>query len=237
VHIYPAIDIKRGKVVRLFEGERSSETVYADDPVAQAERFLADGATWLHVVDLDRAFATGGDNTDCIRSIARLRGATVQLGGLVRTRDQVRDALEAGVARVVATTAVLLDPALLDSLLREAGAERLAVAIDVRQGTPALRGSDREITASAAELARRAAQAGARTLVYRDLERDGLLTGFDHRGAAALRPFAGEVIVSGGGASLEDLRAARAAGLAGAIVGRALYDGRFTLREAIACSR
>ena len=237
MHIYPAIDIQRGKVVRLFEGERSSETVYADDPLAQAERFLAEGARWLHVVDMDRAFETGGDNSESIRSIAKLVGVSVQLGGLLRTREQVRRGLDAGAARVVAATAAVLDPALLDSLVEEAGPGRLAVAIDVRHGVPALRGSKVPVRETALELTRRAAGAGVETIVYRDLERDGALAGFDSSGAAALLVVLNDVIVSGGGSSLEDLRAARDAGLGGAIVGRALYDGRFTLREAIACSR
>jgi len=237
VHIYPAIDIQRGKVVRLFEGERSSEKVYADDPVAQAERFQAEGARWLHVVDMDRAFETGGDNTEHIRNIARLVGVSVQVGGLLRTREQVRRGLDAGAARVVAATAALIDPALLELLLEEAGPGRLAVAIDVRNGNPALRGSSSRVRETAKELARRAGEAGIDTIVYRDLERDGALAGFDARGAAALNGTVGEVIVSGGGASLEDLRAARDAGIDGAILGRALYDGRFTLREAIECSR
>jgi phosphoribosylformimino-5-aminoimidazole carboxamide ribotide isomerase len=237
VHIYPAIDIKRGKVVRLFEGERSSETVYAADPLAQAERFLADGARWLHVVDMDRAFETGGDNSESIRSIAKLVGVSIQLGGLLRSREQVRRGLDTGAARVVVATAALVDPALLDSLVEEAGPGRLAVAIDVRHGAPALRGSAVPVRQTVMELARRAADAGVETIIYRDLERDGALSGLDTRGAAALRGTVKDVIVSGGGASLEDLRAARDAGVAGAIVGRALYDGRFTLREAIECSR
>lgn len=237
MHIYPAIDIKRGKVVRLFEGERSSETVYADDPVAQAERFLADGARWLHVVDMDRAFETGGDNTEQIRSIAKLAGVSVQLGGLLRTREQVRRGLDSGAARVVAATAAVVDPALLESLVAEAGPGRLAVAIDVRNGEPALRGSKTPVGDTAIELARRASNAGVHTIVYRDLSRDGALAGFDSRGAATLRQPAREIIVSGGGSSLDDLRAARAAGIDAAIVGRALYDGRFTLRQAIECSQ
>jgi phosphoribosylformimino-5-aminoimidazole carboxamide ribotide isomerase len=237
VHIYPAIDIKRGKVVRLFEGERSSETVYADDPLGQAERFIADGARWLHVVDMDRAFETGGDNTEQIRNIANLAGVQVQVGGLLKTREQLRRGLDAGAARVVAATAALLDLELLGSLVDETGAGRLAVAIDVRNGTPALRGSNIPVQYSVMELANRAHEAGIETIVFRDLERDGALGGLDSTGAAALRGTVREVIVSGGGASLEDLRRARDAGISGAIIGRALYDGRFTLREAIECSR
>ena len=226
MQIYPAIDITRGKVAHLSE-----------DPVIVAERFLAEGATWLHVVDMDRAYETGGDNTAVVRRIARLPGASVQLGGLLRTTDQAREGWNAGVTRVVVATATLMDPPLLESLMTEAGSNRLAVAIDVRRGSPVLRGSNAPVRETAADLARRARDAGVETIVYRDVDRDGQLAGFDADGAAALLPTGATVIVAGGGASLDDLRSAMAAGLAGAIVGRALYDCRFTLREAIACSR
>ncbi len=225
MQIYPAIDITRGKVAHLSE-----------DPAIVAERFLAEGATWLHVVDMDRAFETGGDNTAHVRRIALLPGASVQLGGLLRTTEQVRRGMDAGAARVVAATAVLIDPPLLESLMTAAGSGRLAVAIDVRRGSPVLRGSNAPLRETAADLAQRARAAGVETIVYRDVERDGQLAGFDADGAAALLPAGARVIVSGGGASLGDVRSARVAGLAGAIIGRALYEGRFTLREAIVCS-
>ena len=229
MQIYPAIDIKRGKTAYLLNGT-------AGDPVQIADGFRSSGASWLHVVDLDQAFETGGDNTSHIESIARIPGVSVQLGGRLRTVDQVRRGLQAGASRVVAATSALLDAVLLDALVREAGAGRIAVSIDVRQGQPVLRGTNAPLRESAADLAVRARTAGVETIVYRDLDRDGQLAGFDVAGPAAL-PSPGSVIVAGGGSSLADIQAARRAGVAGAIIGRALYDGRFTLGEAIACSR
>lgn len=237
MQVYPAIDIKRGRVVRLFEGERTRETVYADDPVAVAERFAAAGATWLHVVDLDRAFETGNDNSDWVRRIVAVPGVSVQVGGLLRTAADLAAALELGARRAVVATAGLSAPPLFDSTVRDIGAARLAVAIDVRLGKPVLRGSADGVSATAPDLARRATAAGVRTVIYRDLDRDGTLAGFDLSGAARLLASGIEVVVSGGGAALADLTAARDAGLGGAIVGRAMYEGRFTLEEAIACSR
>ncbi|MBI4502644.1 MAG: 1-(5-phosphoribosyl)-5-((5-phosphoribosylamino)methylideneamino)imidazole-4-carboxamide isomerase [Gemmatimonadetes bacterium] len=230
MQIYPAIDITRGKAAHLFQG-------VTDDPLAIAERFLADGGGWLHLVDLDRAFQTGGDNTSAIRTIARLPGARVQLGGLLRTVEEVERGIDAGASRVVVATAALLDLPLLRSLLQAAGTGRLATAIDVRQGRPVLRGTTGPLQETAPDLAVRAQEAGVQTILYRDLDRDGQLAGLDLAGAAALLPLGADVIVAGGGSSLEELGAARAAGLRGAVVGRALYEGRFTVAEAIACSR
>jgi phosphoribosylformimino-5-aminoimidazole carboxamide ribotide isomerase len=224
VQIYPAIDILRGKAAHL-------------DPVTVAEQYRADGATWLHVVDMDRAYETGGDNTAQIRSITRLGGVSVQLGGLLRTPEQVRHGVETGATRVVLATAVLVDPALLTSLIEQAGAAQIAVAIEVRAGRPVLRGSDRRVQEDITQLAARARDAGIRTIVYRDTERDGTLGGLDTAGAARLLSSGAEIIVAGGGASLDDLRAARRLRLDGVIIGRALHEGRFTLREAIECSR
>jgi phosphoribosylformimino-5-aminoimidazole carboxamide ribotide isomerase len=224
MQIYPAIDIQRGKAAYL-------------DPVAVAERYLADGATWLHVVDMDRAYGTGGDNTQQIRSITRLPGVSVQLGGLLRTPEQVRHGVDTGATRVVLATAALVEPELLSSLIEAAGTTTLAVAVEVRGGRPVLRGSGRVVREPVTELAGRARDAGIRTIVYRDTERDGTLGGLDTVGAARLLSSGAEIIVAGGGASLDDLRAARRLRLNGVIIGRALHEGRFTLREAIECSR
>ena len=224
MQIYPAIDIQRGKAAHL-------------DPVAVAEQYLADGATWLHVVDMDRAYGTGGDNTGQIRSITRLPGVSVQLGGLLRTPEQVRHGVDTGATRVVLATAALVDPELMTSLIEAAGTTTLAVAVEVRGGHPVLRGSDQVVREGVTDLAVRARAAGIRTIVYRDTERDGTLGGLDTAGAARLLSSGAEIIVAGGGASLDDLREARRQRLDGAIIGRALHEGRFTLREAIECSR
>jgi phosphoribosylformimino-5-aminoimidazole carboxamide ribotide isomerase len=171
-----------------------------------------------------------------VRRLASLPAVRIQLGGLLRTADQVAEAFDLGVHRVVIATAGVADPATLEEVVTRLGAARLAAAIDVRRGRPVLRGSPDPMPFTASDLARGVLRLGLRTVVSRDLDRDGLLQGFDFSGARELVPLGLEVVVAGGGGSLEDLAASRAAGCAGAIVGRALHEGRFTLREAIACS-
>ena len=229
MQIYPAIDIQRGRTVHQFAGG-------IDDPLAVAGTMLAAGASWLHLVDMDRAYGTGGENSDPIRRISRLTGARIQLGGLLRSAEDLDRAADLGAERAVLATATLTQPGLLDALLRAASGLAVAVGIDVRRGRPVLRGSDGRLTESAGDLAARARKAGVPTILYRDLDRDGQLAGLDVSGAAALRAPGSSVLVAGGGSSLEDIAAARTAGLEGVVLGRALYAGRFTLGEAIACS-
>ncbi|MBA3444261.1 MAG: 1-(5-phosphoribosyl)-5-[(5-phosphoribosylamino)methylideneamino]imidazole-4-carboxamide isomerase [Gemmatimonadales bacterium] len=238
--LLPSIDIRNGRVVRLSQGERSRQTVYGEDPVAVAERFVAEGARWIHVVDLDRAFGTG-DNMATVRRVAegvasRLR---LQLGGGLRSMELVREALDLGFARAVIGTAAATDPSFLHQALMAVRAEQLAVAIDARDGMVALRGWTETSTMRADELARSVVKAGVKTLIYTDISRDGMLTGPDLAGAVALRATGGSVIVSGGIAGADDIRAACQAGVQGVIVGRALYVGRLSVPEAIqaaACS-
>ena len=232
--LLPSIDIRNGSVVRLSQGERSRQTVYGEDPVAVAERFVAEGARWIHVVDLDRAFGTG-DNMATVRRVAegvasRLR---LQLGGGLRSMELVREALDLGFARAVIGTAAATDPSFLHQALMAVRAEQLAVAIDARDGMVALRGWTETSTMRADELARSVVKAGVKTLIYTDISRDGMLTGPDLAGAVALRATGGSVIVSGGIAGAADIRAACQAGVQGVIVGRALYEGRLSVPEAI----
>ena len=233
--LFPSIDIRSGRVVRLSQGEATRQTVYGDDPVAVAERFVEQGASWVHVVDLDRALGTG-DNLPAVARIARRVGSRVrlQLGGGFRTLDLVRAGLDLGVARVVIGTAAAVDPSFVASAVSATGSERLVVGIDTREGQVALRGWTETSTERAEELARRVVADGIDTVIYTDIGRDGMLGGPDLAGAAALLATGARVIVSGGVASAEDIRGARASGLAGVIVGRALYEGRLTLSEALA---
>ncbi|HVD32788.1 MAG TPA: 1-(5-phosphoribosyl)-5-[(5-phosphoribosylamino)methylideneamino]imidazole-4-carboxamide isomerase [Gemmatimonadales bacterium] len=235
VDLFPSIDIRSGRVVRLSQGEATRQTVYGDDPVAVAERFVEQGASWVHVVDLDRALGTG-DNLPAVARIARRVGSRVrlQLGGGFRTLDLVRAGLDLGVARVVIGTAAAVDPSFVASAVSATGSERLVVGIDTREGQVALRGWTETSTERAEELARRVVADGIGTVIYTDIGRDGMLGGPDLAGAAALLATGARVIVSGGVASAEDIRDARASGLAGVIVGRALYEGRLTLSEALA---
>jgi phosphoribosylformimino-5-aminoimidazole carboxamide ribotide isomerase len=237
VDLFPAIDIRHGRVVRLSQGEATRQTVYGDDPVAVAEGFAALGARWIHVVDLDRAFGDG-DNTAVVRRIAARVGGRVrvQLGGGLRSVELVRAALEQGVSRAVIGTAAALDPAVVPAAIGLVGPERIAVGIDARDGLVAIRGWTERSALSAEALARRVVADGVRTLVYTDVARDGMLTGPDLEGARRLQALGAGVIASGGVAGVEDIVAAREAGLAGVVVGRALYEGRVELSAALAAA-
>jgi phosphoribosylformimino-5-aminoimidazole carboxamide ribotide isomerase len=235
VDLLPAIDIRNGRVVRLSQGERARQTVYGDDPVAVAERFAEQGARWIHVVDLDRAFGSG-DNLSSVRRIAQRMASKLrlELGGGLRSMDQIREGLDLGFARAVIGTAAASEAAFVPEALAAFGAERLAVGIDARDGMVAVRGWTQTSTTRADELARRVVHAGVRTVIYTDIARDGMLSGPDLAGAMSLRAaVAAGVIVSGGVASADDIRAVCQAGLEGVIVGRALYEGKLTLPEAI----
>jgi len=229
VELYPAVDIEGGRVAR---------STSAADPLAAVRQFAHDGARWVHVVDLDRAFGKG-ENRDLTRRLLAESAVRIQVGGGLTTEAAIAELVDWGATRVVIGTAAAVDPALVARLLARYGAARLAVGIDARDGRVAARGSDVTLALTPLELARRVCSEGARTVIYTDAARDGSLAGPDVDGAraiAALGEGGGlDVIVSGGVASLDDLRRVRAAGLAGAIVGRALHEGLFTVREALAC--
>jgi phosphoribosylformimino-5-aminoimidazole carboxamide ribotide isomerase len=234
VDLFPAIDIRHGRVVRLSQGEATRQTVYGDDPVAVAERFAEQGAEWIHVVDLDRAFGVG-DNLPVVRRIVAQTGwrLRIQLGGGLRTVDLVRRGLDQGVNRVLIGTAAAIEPTVVPAAIAAVGAGRIVVGIDAREGRVAIRGWTETADLSVSAVAERILADGIRTIVYTDIARDGMLSGPDLDGARRLGALGAAVIASGGVASLGDIRAVRAAGLAGAIVGRALYEGRFQLPEAL----
>jgi len=201
-----------------------------------ARQFARAGARWVHFVDLDRALGTG-DNRDLARRFlaGAGEGLCVQVGGALATEATIAEMLAWGATRVVIGTAAAIDAPLVARLLARHGADRLAVGIDARDGRVAPRGGTTVADLTPLELARRVQALGARTAIYTDAARDGTLIGPDLDGARAIAALGLEVIVSGGVASLDDLRGAADAGLAGAIVGRALHEGRFTLAEALAC--
>jgi phosphoribosylformimino-5-aminoimidazole carboxamide ribotide isomerase len=238
VHLYPAIDIRKGRVVRLNQGEAGRQTVYSDDPVAVALRFVAQGASWIHVVDLDRAFDVG-ENRRMIRAVIAAVGGTVrvQLGGGLRSLALLREALDLGIVRAVVGTSAALDPAFVPEAVALAGPERLAVGVDARDGVVAVRGWTETSTVRADALVRRVAAEGIETVIYTDVARDGMLLGPDLEGARLLAQPRLDVIASGGISSLDDVRAVRDAGMAGAIIGRALYEGRFDLPDALEAAR
>jgi phosphoribosylformimino-5-aminoimidazole carboxamide ribotide isomerase len=237
VIVYPAIDLKDGSCVRLVRGEMATATVFNEDPAAQARAFTAAGAAWIHVVDLDGAFAGKPRNAAAVESIVQTMRANVQLGGGIRDQATIEAWLGKGVARVVLGTAAVKNP----NLVREACRRwpgRVALGIDARGGKVAVEGWAETSSVAALDLARRFADAGAAAIVYTDIERDGALQGVNVDATAALaRALKTPVIASGGIASLDDLAALRAHekdGVAGAIVGRALYDGRVDLKSALA---
>lgn len=236
--LYPAIDIRHGQVVRLSQGQASRQTVYGSDPLVVAERFIEHGAEWLHLVDLDRAFGDG-DNTAVIGGILQAVGhrVRVQVGGGLRSLDRVRESLELGAARVVVGTAAAVEPAFVPAALAMTGAARLAVGVDARNGFVAVRGWTETSTLAARTLVARVVAEGVETVVYTDVSRDGMLGGPDIAGATELQQAGARVIASGGVSGLADLRAVCRAGLAGAIVGRALYEGRFDLADALEAAR
>jgi phosphoribosylformimino-5-aminoimidazole carboxamide ribotide isomerase len=232
--LFPAIDIRSGRVVRLSQGEAARETVYGDDPVAVAARFAEQGTPWIHLVDLDRAFGAGENDALVRRVIAQVSPAVrVQLGGGFRSLDRIREARDLAVARVVVGTGAAIDPDFVPAASELLGPARLAVGIDARDGWVAVRGWTEVSALRAEELASRVVAQGVTTLIYTDVARDGLLGGPDIEGAVRLQQVGGQVIASGGVASLDDIRAVRRAGLAGVVVGRALYEGTLGLADAL----
>jgi phosphoribosylformimino-5-aminoimidazole carboxamide ribotide isomerase len=225
--IFPAIDLKSGQVVRLAEGDMARATVYGDDPAAQALAFAEAGATHLHVVDLDGAFAGGSVNGSAVARILEAFPGRVQLGGGIRSRDSIERWLDLGVARVVIGTAAVKDPDLVRGAARDF-AGHVVVAVDARDGLVATEGWADVSTLTAVDLARRFEDAGVAALLFTDVGRDGLLKGCNVEATAALaRTVAIPVIASGGVAGIQDIAAlVDQPGIEGVITGRALYDGR-----------
>jgi phosphoribosylformimino-5-aminoimidazole carboxamide ribotide isomerase len=237
VILYPAIDLKEGRCVRLLRGEMSAATVFNDDPAAQARSFAAAGARWLHVVDLDGAFAGAARNADAVVSILGATEARVQIGGGIRSDGAVSFWLARGAARIVIGTAALTDPALVRRACR-AWPGRIVLALDARGGRVAVEGWARTSDVSVLDLALAFEDAGAAAILHTDIERDGALAGANVAATVELaRRLKTPVIASGGIASLDDIAALKAHeqdGVAGAILGRALYDGRIDLAAALA---
>lgn len=235
--LYPAIDLKNGQCVRLRQGDMAQATVFNDDPAAQAARFEEQGFEALHVVDLDGAFAGEAVNGEAVRAILKRVRFPVQLGGGIRTMAQVEAWISRGISRVIIGTAALRNP----DFVREAAKEfpsKVAVGIDARDGHVAVEGWAETSDMRDIDLGRRFEDAGVAAIIYTNIARDGMLSGLDFEGTIALgQALTIPVIASGGLASMVDIEklASRAcAHLAGAITGRALYDGRLDAAAAIA---
>jgi phosphoribosylformimino-5-aminoimidazole carboxamide ribotide isomerase len=236
VILFPAIDLKNGEAVRLEQGDMARATLFNRDPAAQARTFAQQGFEYLHVVDLDGAFAGRPVNVGAVERILASSKIPVQLGGGIRDRATIEAWLEKGVARVIIGTAAVRNPPLVKEAAR-AHAGRVAVGLDARDGRVAVEGWAQSCELSALDIARRFEDAGVAAIVYTDIDRDGLLKGLNLDATIGLAETVSiPVIASGGLASLEDVRALtapRAKKLAGAIVGRALYDGRLDAAAAL----
>jgi phosphoribosylformimino-5-aminoimidazole carboxamide ribotide isomerase len=232
VKLYPAIDLLGGKAVRLEAGRRDRATVFHGDPPALVAELARDGADRLHVVDLDGAFAGSPQQTELIRTVVERCPLPVEVGGGIRDRAAIDALLELGASFVVLGTAAVRSPALVEEACR-AHPGRVIVAVDARDGIVAVDGWTATSNVTAIELGRRAASWGAAALLYTDVSRDGLHVGPNVEATAQLaRAVDCEVIASGGVGSLADLERLRDAGIAAVVVGRALYDRRFTVAEA-----
>jgi len=237
VILFPAIDLKDGKCVRLKLGDMATATVYNEDPAAQARAFEEQGFEWLHVVDLNGAFAGKSVNGQAVGAILKATKNPVQLGGGIRTMTQIEDWLDRGLARVILGTVAVRDPDLVRDACRKFPG-KIAVGIDARGGKVAVEGWAEASELGAVELAKKFEGAGVAAIVYTDIDRDGVLSGINWYATIGLADAVSiPIIASGGLASLDDIRRMtmpNAKKLEGAISGRALYDGRIDPKEALA---
>lgn len=239
LELYPAIDLKNGQAVRLVQGRMEDATVYNPDPVAAAQGWLEAGARWLHVVDLNGAFAGASQNLAAVKSIAFAAAgrAPIQLGGGLRSLEAIETALSAGVFRVIIGTRAL-DGDLVAQAVRRFGPERVVVGIDARDGMVATNGWVNATTVKAADLALKVGAAGVRTIIYTDIAKDGMMAGPNFAEMAAMGRTGLRIIASGGVASLDDIiRLREIPGVTGAILGKAIYTGAIDLKEALKLCR
>lgn len=232
--LFPAIDLKAGQCVRLYQGDMAKATVYSDDPASQAASFAESGCRWIHVVDLDGAFEGESVNSHAVEAIIDRLSIPLQLGGGIRTMAQVESWLSKGVARVILGTAAVKNPAFVRDACQNFPGQ-IAVGIDARQGMVATEGWAETSSLPAAELADRFLDAGVAAIIYTDIGRDGTLTGPNLEETLALaRHTSIPVIASGGVGSIKHVTAlATYPEIHGCIIGRALYDGKFSLEEAL----
>lgn len=240
--VFPAIDLREGKVVRLTQGDPTRQTIYGDDPGKVARRWLSAGARWLHVVNLDGAFGDGDSkNRDALRVIldtvaAVKRDRRVQYGGGLRSMADVEHVISLGVGRAILGTVAIEAPDLVAEAVARFGPEKIGVGVDARDNQVRVRGWTEGARIDPASLGERLFGLGVRTVVYTNIVRDGVGSGVDVASTRSLAKATGlHVIASGGVASLEDVQWVRAAGLSGVIIGRALYEGQIDLEEALRC--
>jgi phosphoribosylformimino-5-aminoimidazole carboxamide ribotide isomerase len=236
--LYPAIDLRKGRVVRLRTGDPAQQVVYSMEPALMAQKWIASGATWLHVVNLDAAL--GEDDSANQAALGNIlqetlpAGVKVQLGGGLRSLEAIQATLNRGVERAILGTAAALQPELVYQALKQFGAGRIAAGLDARNGLISVSGWVRDTPLKAVDLASGLAKVGMRTLIFTDIARDGAGQGGNLEATRDLALVSGlEVIASGGFTRLEELLAARQAGLAGVILGKALYEGQLDLKACL----
>ena len=238
--IYPAIDIRGGRCVRLTEGRFDAETVFADDPAEMALKWAGLGAEFLHLVDLDGALAGEGKNVPVIQRILKSVSIPVQLGGGIRNLETIEKLLSLGVTRLILGSAAVKNPQLVEEACKKYPGH-IAVGIDAKNGEVAIEGWGQGSGVAATELAKKMASFGVETIIYTDISRDGMLSGVNVEATAALARACGvPIIASGGVASLDDIRRVKAVegdGVQGCIIGKAIYTGAVDLKEALALAK
>ena len=238
--IYPAIDIRGGRCVRLTEGRFDAETVFADDPAEMALKWAGLGAEFLHLVDLDGALAGEGKNVPVIERILQSVNIPVQLGGGIRKLETIEKLLDLGVTRLILGSAAVKNPELVQEACKKYPGH-IAVGIDAKNGEVAIEGWGQGSGVAATELAKKMASFGVETIIYTDISRDGMLSGVNVEATAALARACGvPIIASGGVASLDDIRRVKAVegdGVQGCIIGKAIYTGAAALKEALALAK
>ncbi|HHT49561.1 MAG TPA: 1-(5-phosphoribosyl)-5-[(5-phosphoribosylamino)methylideneamino]imidazole-4-carboxamide isomerase [Firmicutes bacterium] len=236
--IFPAIDLKDGHCVRLVQGRSDQKTVYSAQPEEVAKRFVEDGAAWLHVVDLDGAFTGSTQNLKSIEKIAQAVKIPFQVGGGLRSREQVKRILGVGAARVIIGTKAVSNPVFIEELLGEFGPEKIVLGIDAREGLVAVEGWVSTAPVSAEDFGVQMRNCGITTAVFTDISRDGLLAGPNIAATKNMALKTGLKIIASGGvsslANIKELLALEEIGVAGIIIGKALYDGKLRLADVLA---
>lgn len=234
MQLYPAIDMKGGKCVRLTQGLFQNVKVYSDRPSDMARLWCSQGASFLHLVDLDGALAGRSVNEDAIKDIVKNVSVPTELGGGIRSREAVKNMLSLGISRVIIGTKAVENPEFIRDLIDEFGPEKIVVGVDAKNGMVAVEGWERVSSLTAEELCMTMKQYGVRHIVYTDISRDGMLMGPNVLATKDLTEKTGlDIIASGGVSSMEDLHHLAEAGVQGAIIGKALYEERVDLRQAV----
>lgn len=235
MQLYPAIDMKGGKCVRLTQGLFDNVKVYSDTPADMAKLWVSQGATFLHIVDLDGALAGHSVNEDAIREIAASVNVPIQLGGGIRSAEAVENMLALGITRCIIGTRAVEQPEFIRDLVQEFGADRIVVGVDAKDGMVAVEGWEKTSSLTAVELCEKMKVYGVKHIVYTDISRDGTLTGPNVSYTKMLTDKTGlDVIASGGMSCMEDLQNLYDSGICGAIIGKALYENRISLPDALA---